>query len=281
MFYSRAVKYAPNPDWLSLRPWAHKFRKARWEVSKGKGLCQANRQPEHRLHRTDAASSPCPGFSCTSDTPLWSINCAMLTLWWALLGTHFLVLLRLLLKEFVDLMSHSGMFTSQMKRTQASPLRWSVSCERPGWVIFICTPDKSLARMRELCKGLYSSSYEDSINSKVKLLTRAINLCNPHPCLLWQGLFSDEKNLQGHPPPLSETNNRVDTVVLDTLEDPTIAETRLCFPTWKTLLFKGGRKAASWALFCPPWHQPKVLWIHTFVNTLLCLSQFLPSISAF
>ena len=77
------------------------------------------------------------------------------------------------------------------------------------------TPDKSLARMRELCKGLYSSSYEDSINSKVKHLTRAMNPCNPHPCLLWRGLFSDEKNLQGHPQ-LSETNNRVDTVVLDT-----------------------------------------------------------------
>ena len=36
--------------------------------------------------------------------------------------------------------------------------------------------------------------------------------------------FSDEKNLQGHPL-LSETNNSVDTVILDTLEDPTIAKT--------------------------------------------------------
>ena len=84
--------------------------------------------------------------------------------------------------------------------------------------------------MRELCKGLYSSSYEDSINSKVKLQTSHKSMFDLHPCLLWRGLFSDEKNLQGHPL-LSETNNSVDTVVLDTLEDPTIAETRLCFPT--------------------------------------------------
>merc|ERR1712130_563065 len=69
-----AVKYAPNPDWLSLRPWAHKFRKARYvyvpnEENSSKSL--------------------------------------------------------------------------EMERIMRE------------------------ARMRELCKGLYSSSYEDSINSKV------------------------------------------------------------------------------------------------------------------
>merc|ERR1712130_964146 len=69
-----AAKYAPNPDWLSLRPWAHKFRKARYvyvpnEENSSKSL--------------------------------------------------------------------------EMERIMRE------------------------ARMRELCKGLYSSSYEDSINSKV------------------------------------------------------------------------------------------------------------------
>merc|ERR1712038_2187336 len=69
-----AVKYAPNPDWLSLRPWAHKFRAARYvyvpnEENSSKSL--------------------------------------------------------------------------EMERIMRE------------------------ARMRELCKGLYSSTYEDSINSKV------------------------------------------------------------------------------------------------------------------
>ena len=33
---------------------------------------------------------------------------------------------------------------------------------------------QSFVRMRELCKGLYSSTYEDSINSKVKQYIRKV-----------------------------------------------------------------------------------------------------------
>ena len=83
MFHPPAVKYAPNPDWLSLRPWAHKFRAARWAVSKFQREKVYVKQTGNL--RAWAASHSCSiiptlGFPCTSDSPLWSINLATATL---------------------------------------------------------------------------------------------------------------------------------------------------------------------------------------------------------
>ena len=222
MVHPPAVKYAPNPDWLSLRPWAHKFRAARWAVSKFQREKVYVKQTGNL--RAWAASHSCSiiptsGFPCTSDSPLWSINLATATLlsaaFWDTVP-HFRVLFLLLpisrpLRYVYVPNEENSSKSLEMERIMREARLWLFS-------FFLSVGDlfQSFVRMRELCKGLYSSTYEDSINSKVKQYIREVKNSFIYSSLFWWGLFSvPQKNLQGHPM-LSETNNSVDIVVLDT-----------------------------------------------------------------
>ena len=188
------MKYAPNPDWLSLRPWAHKFRAARWAVSKFQREKVYVKQTGNL--RAWAASHSCSiiptsGFPCTSDSPLWSINLATATLLSAAFWDTFHI--SGFFSCFCRSLPHADMSTCQTRRTRASRWRWSGSCARPGCgcsLAFVSWRFLSFVRMRELCKGLYSSTYEDSINSKVKQYIRKVKNSFIYSSLFWWGLFS-------------------------------------------------------------------------------------------
>ena len=146
-----------------------------FKVSKGKGLRQANRQLESMGCITQLQHHPHLGFSLHirltfmehkfghSDT----LECCFLGHISTFPGSF---------PTFFRSLAHSDMSTCQARRTRASRWRWSGSCARPGCSLFLSVGElfQSFVRMRELCKGLYSSTYEDSINSKVKQYIRKV-----------------------------------------------------------------------------------------------------------
>ena len=142
-----------------------------FKVSKGKGLRQANRQLESMGCITQLQHHPHLGFSLHirltfmehkfghSDT----LECCFL----GNISTfpHFRVQFLLLPisrpRRYVYVPSEENSSKSlEMER---------IMREARLWLFSLCfLRFQSFVRMRELCKGLYSSTYEDSINSKVK-----------------------------------------------------------------------------------------------------------------
>ena len=220
MFHPPAVKYAPNPDWLSLRPWAHKFRAARWAVSKFQREKVYVKQTGNL--RAWAASHSCSiiptlGFPCTSDSPLWSINLATATLlsaaFWETVP-HFRVQFLLLPisppLRYVYVPSEENSSKSlEMERIMREARLWLFSLFSELEISIFCQDERALQGTLQLHLWRLNQLKGETIHSGSQKLFYL------KQSLLVRFVFCATKNLQGHPL-LSETNNSVDIVVLDT-----------------------------------------------------------------
>ena len=148
-----------------------------FKVSKGKGLRQANRQLESMGCITQLQHHPHLGFSLHIRLTFMEHKFGHSdTLECCFLGhiSHFRVLFLLLPisrpLRYVYVPSEENSSKSlEMERIMREARLWLFS-------FFLSVGDlfQSFVRMRELCKGLYSSTYEDSINSKVKQYIREV-----------------------------------------------------------------------------------------------------------
>ena len=162
-----------------------------FKVSKGKGLRQANRQLESMGCITQLQHHPHLGFSLHirltfmehkfghSDT----LECCFLGHISTFPGSF---------PAFADL--SPTQVCLRAKRGELEQVVGDGADHARGQVVlsFLSIGDlfQSFLRMRELCKGLYSSTYEDSINSKVKQYIREVKNSFIYSSLFWRGLFS-------------------------------------------------------------------------------------------
>ena len=159
-----------------------------FKVSKGKGLRQANRQLESMGCITQLQHHPHLGFSLHIRLTFMEHKFGHSdTLECCFLGhiSHFRVLFLLLPisppRRYVYVPSEENSSKSlEMERIMREARLWLFS-------FFLSVGDlfQSFVRMRELCKGLYSSTYEDSINSKVKQYIRKVKNSFIYSSLFW------------------------------------------------------------------------------------------------
>ena len=159
-----------------------------FKVSKGKGLRQANRQLESMGCITQLQHHPHLGFSLHirltfmehkfghSDT----LECCFLGHISTFPGSF---------PAFADL--SPTQICLRAKRGELEQVVGDGADHARGQVVvvlfFLSVGDlfQSFVRMRELCKGLYSSTYEDSINSKVKQYIRKVKNSFIYSSLFW------------------------------------------------------------------------------------------------
>ena len=159
-----------------------------FKVSKGKGLRQANRQLESMGCITQLQHHPHLGFSLHirltfmehkfghSDT----LECCFLGHISTFPGSF---------PAFADL--SPTQICLRAKRGELEQVVGDGADHARGQVVvvlfFLSVGDlfQSFLRMRELCKGLYSSTYEDSINSKVKQYIREVKNSFIYCSLFW------------------------------------------------------------------------------------------------
>ena len=158
-----------------------------FKVSKGKGLRQANRQLESMGCITQLQHHPHLGFSLHIRLTFMEHKFGHSdTLECCFLGhiSHFRVL-------FLLLPISPTQICLRAKRGELEQVVGDGADHARGQVVvvlsFLSVGDlfQSFLRMRELCKGLYSSTYEDSINSKVKQYIREVKNSFIYCSLFW------------------------------------------------------------------------------------------------